>query len=394
MATAGEDSAADGQPPPGLLSSFSDFLSALSVQYRAARGSIFMDGLVGGMFLAFLMDTDESCFDDGFHDLFFAIGILHFLSSILGSLADYGRRAAAMDGEETRLERKTALVCVVLQHLIKLAQYPALAALGYYVVKFNMTAHWTMTSLDDVEPKGAGKTNCTKCYCDRNNVNLATLVFCFQLFYGFVWMAAFFVMWWVDREDDDAEMEEEQLYIEEERAARYTLFGKVKFVVKILGMHSFFNGKVASAMLSISLALPEASCRFKVTEWFLIIGIVYTLTGVMQKLLVEVEEMAKKDGIVNRAEHYMIDAIKFVMLPLFIIELVAFGRVVELTVTNYKNIELKDKEDDYYCVEGVWHLMQAMSGIYTVLLLFRVWVIVASMVKRALETAETGAAEA
>jgi hypothetical protein len=38
--------------------------------------------------------------------------------------------------------------------------------------------------------------------------------------------------------------------------------------------------------------------------------------------------------------------------------------------------------------------MQAMSGIYTVLLLFRVWVIVASMVKRALETAETGAAEA
>jgi hypothetical protein len=60
-------------------------------------------------------------------------------------------------------------------------------------------------------------------------------------------------------------------------------------VGKIIGMHSF-NEKVASATLSNSMALPHESCSIHVTEWFLIIGIVSTLTGGMQRLLADVEE--------------------------------------------------------------------------------------------------------
>ena len=45
------------------LKSFYTFCVA---RYKARTGSIFLDGLVGGMFLSFLLDTGEKCAEVNF----------------------------------------------------------------------------------------------------------------------------------------------------------------------------------------------------------------------------------------------------------------------------------------------------------------------------------------
>ena len=105
--------------------------------YRKSRGSIFIGGLVGGMFLSFLLDEDEKCMDRSFTTAFFIIGISHFMSNILGGAAAYARKACEQDGEVTVLERKCQLFIIFLQHLVKLSQYPLVIWLGWYVVQFN-----------------------------------------------------------------------------------------------------------------------------------------------------------------------------------------------------------------------------------------------------------------
>ena len=51
------------------------FLSYAMGRYQTRTGSLFLDGLVGGMFLSFLMDTGETCMDRSFTKLYFVIGI-------------------------------------------------------------------------------------------------------------------------------------------------------------------------------------------------------------------------------------------------------------------------------------------------------------------------------
>ena len=113
--------------------------------YRKSRGSIFVGGLVGGMFLSFLMDEDDKCADRLFTTAFFVIGILHFLANILSGAAAYASKASEADKEVTLLERKSQLVIIFLQHLVKLAQYPMVVWLGWYVVQFNSEINGSVT---------------------------------------------------------------------------------------------------------------------------------------------------------------------------------------------------------------------------------------------------------
>ena len=46
------------------------FLSYAMGRYQTRTGSLFLDGLVGGMFLSFLMDTGETCMDRNFTQVF------------------------------------------------------------------------------------------------------------------------------------------------------------------------------------------------------------------------------------------------------------------------------------------------------------------------------------
>ena len=127
-----------------------EFLNYSCHRYLDVRTSIFIDGLVGGMFLSFLLDTDEKCQDTSFTGTFFTISLLHFLSKIVNNLAEYSHQASQMDGKETLMERRISLICILVQHLV--------LWLGYYVIQFHFGS-WTFVK-KDVIPEDAKPSNC------------------------------------------------------------------------------------------------------------------------------------------------------------------------------------------------------------------------------------------
>ena len=135
------------------------FLGYFSYCYRKSRGSIFIGGLVGGMFLSFLMDEDEKCHDRWFTTVFFVIGILHFLSNTLSGAAAYAKKAREADQEVTLLERKCQLFIIFLQHLVKLAQYPMVIWLSWYIVQFSTEVSGAIIILTLLHPL---LTNCPR----------------------------------------------------------------------------------------------------------------------------------------------------------------------------------------------------------------------------------------
>ena len=124
-----------------------DFLNYSCHRYLDVRTSIFIDGLVGGMFLSFLLDTDEKCQDTSFTGTFFTISLLHFLSKIVNNLAEYSHQASQMDGKETLMERRISLICILVQHLVKVTEFPLVLWLGYYVIQFHFGS-WTFVKKD------------------------------------------------------------------------------------------------------------------------------------------------------------------------------------------------------------------------------------------------------
>ena len=85
-----------------------------------------------------------------------------------------------------------------------------------------------------MKPAGASSTNCEVCFCDRNTVNLATLVFIFQIVYGLVSLGCMVFMWYVDSDDDVAEMKEAAEWAEAEKMEAKTCKGKLKKVNRII----------------------------------------------------------------------------------------------------------------------------------------------------------------
>jgi len=203
-----------------------EFLNFSCHRYLDVRTSIFIDGLVGGMFLSFLLDTDEKCQDTSFTGTFFTISLLHFLSKIVNNLAEYSHQASQMDGKETLMERRISLICILVQHLVKVTEFPLVLWLCYYVIQFHFGS-WTFVK-KDVIPEDAKPSNCQVCYCDRNYVHLATLVFFIQIIFGAVTFLLWFIMWFVDSEDDAKEEEEVRKWKEAEKRMKNSFYGKIK----------------------------------------------------------------------------------------------------------------------------------------------------------------------
>jgi len=357
---------------------FGEFMDYFSVCYRRSRGSIFIGGFVGGMFLSFLMDESEKCHDRSFTQAFFIIGITHFLSNIVGGAASYAKEASQADADITLFERKIQLLMVFLQHVLKIVQYPLVFWLGFHVIKFN-SGNWTHDR-GEVKPAGASSTNCEVCFCDRNTVNLAILVFIFQIVYGLVSLGCMVFMWYVDSDDDVAEMKEAAEWAEAEKMEAMTWKGKLKKVLQLLSMDPFFNGQIAGVTLSVSVALPHTVCPIHITEWFLVIGLVSCVTGVFMQLTRQVEVLAAKNGIINRAENILIDILKLLRLPLFSMELIAYGAVVFKVFSEWQYINFSDPDSSHYCSEGIWHVMLVIAIVYTLILAFRILAIIASLI--------------
>ena len=77
---------------------------------------------------------------------------------------------------------------------------------------------------------------------------------------------------------------------------------------------------------------------------------------VFTQLTREVEVLAAKDGIVNRAEHILIDCLKFLRLPFFLMELVGYGAVVTRVLVEFPNVEFEDQVSEHFCQKGIWNI--------------------------------------
>jgi len=358
---------------------FWDLLKYYLARLKNRTNSIFLDGLVGGMFLAFLLDTSDTCDNKDFIKVFFYIGLSHYASLVLSDQMDFSRRAAAQDDEETWMEKIIGSAFPVLLHIIRLVQYPLLCALAYYVfaIKIWEGEVWTHDRADK-ENKGVGMK-----YCEANTVHIAAVTISFQLLYGLFIVISWTTLWAVDREDDAAEEEEERAWRKAEVKEQGTFWGNCKEFILVLGMQSFFDDSVSGTFMSLALALPHNNCNIHVTEWFLLAGVVATLTEVVNSLRDEVEELANLDGIINLVENRLIVGLRMVNFPLFMMEVVTFGAIAYLTFYHSNDIVINREDSEgnpHYCEPGIWKLMQAVVVIYTALLIFRVVVLVGSLI--------------
>ena len=123
-------------------------------------------------------------------------------------------------------------------------------------------------------------------------------------------------MWFVDSEDDAKEEEEMRQWKETEKRMKKTIYGKIKEISLIIGMHPFFNESVAAVMLSLAVSLPYTNCNIHITIWFLYAGIISTLTIVFDNFLKDVKDMAASDGIINKMEHYVIYFLLHTLIPI------------------------------------------------------------------------------
>ena len=94
----------------------------------------------------------------------------------------------------------------------------------------------------------------------------------------------------------------------------------------------------------------------------------------------QVEVLAAKDGIINRAENILIDILKLLRLPLFSMEVIAYGAVVFKVFSEWQYINFSDPDSSHYCSEGIWHVMLVIAIVYTLILAFRILAIIASLI--------------
>jgi hypothetical protein len=349
-------------------------------RYKQRTGSIFLDGLVGGMFLAFVLDTSDKCDEKRFINVFFYIGVSHYVSLVLQDMGDYSSAVGALDGVETPSERWTKKILPFLLHFVRLVQYPLLGVLVYETVLLTVgenKGEWTH--------KREERSEKVK-FCEANYLHIAMVTIIFQLIYGLVIGVTWTVLWAVDRDDDQAEKDEEEAWKKAEEAEAGTIWGNIKEFVLVLGMDSFFDEQVASMFLTLALALPHSSCNIHVTEWFLTAGVVFTLTGVINQLREEVQDLAQLDGIINKVEHRLILFLRLINFPLFVVEVVSFVMIVSLVSTHFGNIETTPNpnkpgaSNPNFCQKSTWKLMLGIAAIYTCVIVFRIVTIVGSLV--------------
>ena len=102
---------------------------------------------------------------------------------------------------------------------------------------------------------------------------------------------------------------------------------------------------------------------------------------VFTQLTREVEVLAAKDGIINRAEHILIDCLKFLKLPLFTLELVGYVAIVTRVFVEWTDVKfVEEPKSDHYCQEGIWNICLIITIVYSLVFVFRIIVIVASLV--------------
>jgi hypothetical protein len=267
---------------------------------------LFLDGLVGGMVISFLLNTEEQCDDKEFLNIFFLVSATHFASRILQKMANFSTKAAAIDELETFMERQYRKLFPILLHLVRISQFPLLGFLTYKSMKIKIGErdNWT----HDLE---ATRKNDELKFCDANVVHMALFTVAFQLLEGLLVLCTWEVLWSIDSPDDERERREEVAWREEVAGEEGTILGNLKELFLAVGMESFFDAKIADTFLLLGLTLPTSSCIHGVFILFLVIGVVATFTGVVNRLREEAEKLVNRDGIINRWAIFICVTFKF-----------------------------------------------------------------------------------
>ena len=112
------------------------------------------------MFLTFLMSTDEACMDKSFTQMYFIIGILHFICGIVENLSLYAEEASAEDGVISTMEKWLIWLTSMISQVLRIAEMPMVGVLGYYSLKFTILEKDKWTHDDEkVKPDGAMSNN-------------------------------------------------------------------------------------------------------------------------------------------------------------------------------------------------------------------------------------------
>ena len=111
---------------------------------------------VGGMFLFFF----QNCMDRSFTQVYFVIGIFHFICGVVENLDKYAYQSSAMDGTISNVEGKLTWYSWLLVQILRIAKVPMV------VVALLEGSSGPMTGRRSC-PVGDGWVgNCTVCFCE------------------------------------------------------------------------------------------------------------------------------------------------------------------------------------------------------------------------------------
>lgn len=356
-------------------------------KFLELQDSIFLDHLVSGLLLGYLLDGGGKCKVEFYLQVFLLIGISHVLVFLLKEMVKYAKEAGKYDNHATKLERGLQWLAKRCHYVILILQFGLYLALGFYV--FFLIALRSRGSLTVVEKdpcrnrrpdfKLNGTNIAEECmYCDLSTVNLGSFVFSFQTIYGLIKLVFWLRMHRVQKNKGLAEIGEEAEVVEYERSLKGTIKGFFKETVEILGLKPFFGPLIPKAMFSLSIAVPRDSCNGSILTWYMLGGVASMLAHVLDELIDSVEVSSQEAGFLDWDEFRTIFVLKCGKFVSFTAELLVYFGVSIIYFQNMGRTQSSKKDQPYYCEDSIQLFNTVVFIIFTFVLLFRILVVVAA----------------
>ena len=238
---------------------------------------------------------------------------------------------------------------------VKLLQYPMLAVLGYFLIKFEVENYKGQLVFDSTascrnKTTPQGEPECL--YCPPQTIYMAWITFSFQVIYGLWVLLAERFTWYVNTYKDGIEETGER------RLKKGNTRAKIQAFFLRVAPRPFFDNKITGAMLSISVAWPLTHKK-AVIKWFLAAGVMGILVNILADMRDRTSSMAHSDNKLRQSLRYL-------NIPLFV------GQIIIFT-----NITWDFMEYDLYVTPkaGIAYLTAAVIAVCFVALLFRAIVI-------------------
>ena len=348
------------------------FLGFAKKRFLLKSSSVYVDGIIGGVFLNHLLHDDNDCQEEDYTHLFFLIGILHFLCGLSERLSEYASFVFGMDGSVSKTEEVINRVIFALRQFLRLVQFIPIPALGYYVLLFNgyLGEEWTFDK---------SKMSDSVSFCSRAKVHNAEMCFFLHIILAAATVLMWFTMWLADRDDEKQEKLEDLRWKKATKESKKSIFGRATGALLQLGSRELFDESLGNQMLTLAISKPNSACKVdEMIHWFLFIGIINCFSRSWSDMMVQVKDMAEEDGVVNKIEHFVMYGMKIVKLGLFCFEVSCMVYINYTVISFWASVDKKDTNSETYCDGGIWKLMEVVLFGFSNVLLIRILVILAS----------------